>query len=503
MTRLPGSYLETATKNWDELGQAYKDFWKKETIAGKAWSGLQVLGAAGNYLFSPVEAGIRSFVGEPIEAVGRPVLPRGTGRYIGELGSLATQVAFDPIARSAKAAGAIRSAKIGGYDIGGSIEKMLSPTTRTPEAGRTELLNRPRAAELAQATSQARNDLEQFRKQVGTLDRDTRLDFMLSMGGEAPRNRLPVGLQPMAQKLRGLLDERTKRLQSLGLLENAIDDYWPRLWKDPNRAQTARDALHLAQAGAVSKTPIRGSRAAAGLKQRALDTMREGLDLGPEPVSDNPLDVALIRMRGMDKWYYGSKLAADMKAQPYVRFFGNPTEVPAGWQRLNDPVFTVRLPPVAGETREAARQALKTSSLSKAEQGEITARLYGTPEMGGYYAPEPAARVFNNYTSRGWAHENGIYDAFRHAGNALNMLQLGLSGFHYLMVSLDSTVSSLARIPSLLARGRFGEAARAAPGALPLAGPLYTGARLARQAAAPPAAAIAGRRRCVSPCRSS
>jgi hypothetical protein len=473
-------YRQTATKNWHDLTQAEKTFWKKETLPGQVWGGLMLLGAGVDYTLTPIESGIRSLVGEPFESA---TGIKGSAEKIGEWGTFAAQLAANPPGAARKLAAATRGGK-----VGKTIEKIASPTTMSKEAGETELLIRPRAAQLAQSEAQVAADLEKFRPMVARMSHDERIDFMRAMGGEATQNPLPAALQPVAQELRRLLDQRTQRLQSLGLLQNAITDYWPRLWKDPKLAaqnlQQQAQAYEKSLASAASKRPIRGGRASAGLMQRTYGTMQEGLNAGLEPVTDNPLDVAAIRMAGMDKWYYGTKLAEDLKAQPYVRFFHNAGDAPVGWVRLDDPVMTARLPKLSDPAHATAKAAIQGAGLTPEEESNVLARLYGQPEMGAYYAPETVARVFNNYVSQSaWKTGAGrtVYEMMREGGNGLNMLQLSLSAFHPTMVSLDATVSSLARIPGMLRRGEVGRALTAAPGAVPLAGPLYTGVRLARQ----------------------
>jgi hypothetical protein len=61
--------------------------------------------------------------------------------------------------------------------------------------------------------------------------------------------------------------------------------------------------------------------------------------------------------------------------------------------------------------------------------------------MGEYWAPEPVAKIVNNYLSPG-LRGNAIYDAYRGLGNTLNQFQLGLSAFHLGFTSMDASVSS-------------------------------------------------------------
>jgi hypothetical protein len=81
---------------------------------------------------------------------------------------------------------------------------------------------------------------------------------------------------------------------------------------------------------------------------------------------------------------------------------------------------------------------------------------WGRLSPGSYWAPEPAARIFNNYMSRGLAGESAIYDAFRRSGNFLNMAQLGLSMFHATFVTMDSMISTVALGMQQVLEGQLG-----------------------------------------------
>ena len=63
---------------------------------------------------------------------------------------------------------------------------------------------------------------------------------------------------------------------------------------------------------------------------------------------------------------------------------------------------------------------------------------------GHYYAPADAAKVFNNYVSRGLSGRSGIYDVLRWTNNNLNSLQLGISAFHASTTAINAATSEVA-----------------------------------------------------------
>lgn len=476
-TTFAQAYREQSAANVKELGHDLTQTFTPEfgpfSTLHTAWAALKTIGALGNLMATPVESAATAFVGVPFETV---TGLKGAKEKIGTYASFAAQLYADPFSLASKAGAFTRSGQ-----IGSAIEKGLSPTTRSAEARNVESLIRPNQAALVQQEQKNIAALEQFRKQADVLSRDqpTSLDFMRVMSGEAPKNPLPAALQPLAQELRRIIDMHTRLLQSLGYLPNAIADYWPRLWKDPTAATNRLQAWQAAQ---YAKAPLRGSRGRAGLMQRSIPTFEEGLQMGLEPVTYNPVEYALIRTSGMARWYWMTQIAKEMKAQPYTRFFRSDAEARAAgdFVRLNDDVFRVFLPPVSEQTRAGAKAALKASNtLTPAEQNLMMARSYGPHEMGGYYAPADAARVFNNFVSKS-ALEGPVYNVLRYGGNAFNMAQLGLSFFHPTMVSLDASVSEVARLGGLAKRGELSQFGKAAPSLAPGIGPLYTAVRLTR-----------------------
>jgi hypothetical protein len=63
---------------------------------------------------------------------------------------------------------------------------------------------------------------------------------------------------------------------------------------------------------------------------------------------------------------------------------------------------------------------------------------------GHWWAPEPAARIVNNYLSPGLREKSGLFRAFMGLGNLLNQAQLGFSAFHLAFTSVDAATSKLA-----------------------------------------------------------
>jgi hypothetical protein len=139
----------------------------------------------------------------------------------------------------------------------------------------------------------------------------------------------------------------------------------------------------------LGRRPLEGSK--AFLKQRTHLTFEEGLKAGLKPVSDNPVDLVLLKAREMDRYIMAHKTLGELKEQGLAKFVPLGSDVPAGWTRINDPIGT---------------------PYQQGDNGELILR-------GHYYAPEGAAQVLNNYLSPGMR-SKGWYRVLLGVNNVLN-----------------------------------------------------------------------------------
>jgi hypothetical protein len=311
----------------------------------------------------------------------------------------------------------------------------------------TEYAIRQHNAASAQAYDMAFHALEGVRAAVDRLSKDDQIEFTDRM--ETGHRQATPELQEVADTLRTTLDQWRDKVQSLGrgYLANAIEDYMGHIWSNyrewsqgqggaPNQTQAMTGAI----ARNVRRQPLRGS--GAFLKQRYFPTQKEGIDAGLIPVTYNPVDLQLIKIHEMQKFYHGTTLADRMKQEGIARWVPSAQEFEAerdGKVKLDDRVFQ---PKLYGVSR------------------------IGPVEPGAWYAWEPAARVFNNYMSEGWYGRSSIYEAARRTNNLLNSAQLSMSGFHASFVGLDMLSSKLAlglqQMGRALPELRRGEVSKAA-----------------------------------------
>jgi hypothetical protein len=286
------------------------------------------------------------------------------------------------------------------------LVQILAPAA-VPGAGPAALNVRKNAAQLARDTDIVRATLEVAEKFFAVRPAHENFDFIDRV--EHGRDQATPELQQFADLVREILDTRREAVQALGTgkLQNFIENYFPHLWKDPKAAAQA-----FANAG---KRPLEGTK--AFLKKRTIETFADGIALGLEPFSNNPVDLVLAKVREMDKYLMAHHLLSEEKAAGRLQFNRATRPVPAGWQKINDKVATVWGTP----SHEGAMQ------------------------IEGYWvAPEPAARILNNYLSPGLRDKSAIVRGYMSFANFMNQLQLGLSGFHAVFTSLEAVSSHLA-----------------------------------------------------------
>lgn len=226
--------------------------------------------------------------------------------------------------------------------------------------------------------------------------------------------------QALARAFRGGFDALRKDLQDLNpnILADYIENYFPHIWQRPSMAaQTVRSVLQ-------GKRPFAGK--GSFLKQRTIPTIQDGLDMGLTPVSWNPVDLFLRKYSEMSQFLMAQKTLQMMKEAGTVKMVRIEEKAPDGWQRLDDRIGQVH---------------------SYDDEGHLFIRA-------NYFAPPDAAKVFNNYVSRGLAGRSGLYDILRWANNNLNSLQLGISAFHASTTAINAATSEVALGIQQLSEGK-------------------------------------------------
>jgi N12 class adenine-specific DNA methylase/2'-5' RNA ligase len=228
------------------------------------------------------------------------------------------------------------------------IFTIIAPAARGPAAKQTALSVRYRAAELAQKTDRALAALKETRRYFDSLPEWNRLEFMDRI--ENGQQQIYPQEDAIAEVFREMLDGRRQDVQDLGTgkLENWIENYFPHIWEDPEKAtKFAADWL--------AKRPFEGKK--AFLKKRKIPTIQEGMNAGLVPVSTNPVDLVLMKVREMDKYIMAHKALGDLKDMGFLPFVSSFDKLPEGHKWIDDRVATVFGPPTV-TVKEAFDQQL-------------------------------------------------------------------------------------------------------------------------------------------------
>lgn len=332
------------------------------------------------------------------------------------------------------------------------VKQVIAPQTRKGVSGpepdglsRAEITAgslREHGAELAQRSDRAAEALDEASKQLMKLPPEERLDFIdrVETGADQPTPEL----QAAHNGMREILDTKRQEIQDLGTgkLDHFIDDYFPHIWKDP---EEAADAFRSAQ----SKAPLQGSK--SFLKQRTIPTIKEGIAMGLEPVSTNPVEMVLLKAREMDKYALGQKWMQEMKDREFVQYVKAGEDAPPGYYPIDDSIAKVY-----GPKTGAVGFSPDVNKLTVTPE-DVT--VYGQRTMGQYYAPTEVATVANNYLSPG-LRRFATFRAYTAMSNSLNQFQLGLSAFHLGFTSLDTSISKLALALEHMKEGNVLKAAK-------------------------------------------
>lgn len=310
------------------------------------------------------------------------------------------------------------------------LRRLIHPVGLSAESREAARVTTESLGVLAHESQQSQEALEHFSRTVDKLPVQDQLDMMDAIERGVPQPH--PELQPVADAMRKMLDTWRDRVRGLGdgYLDNFIENYFPHYWA--NGSEAARMVQSI-----MGRRPLRGP--ASFLKMRTIPTIKEGMDAGLKPLTVNPLVMALLKTREMQRFVSGVTLMKRFKEDGLAQFLPSGRQMPDGWAPINDNIAKVR-------------------SWSEAEQGFI--------DRGQYIMPEDAARVINNHVSQSWLKSFAPATVFRVGSSMLNALQLGFSAFHLGFTTLDAIISKNALGVEHLIRGNvrkaamtFGEAA--------------------------------------------
>lgn len=322
------------------------------------------------------------------------------------------------------------------------VKSLVAPFTRSEGAKKAALIIREkRGAELAQRLDRLHEAFDKAEKLVDKLPVDQQRD--ITDKAERGLKQTNPALQPIADAIRTIYNDRAKQVQALGTgkLAVLIKDYMGHLYEKP--AAAAKTLVGLA-----SKRPLQGDK--GFLKARKIPFQSDAIAAGLKPITDNPVSMMMLKVHQMDKFITAHQTFNEMKSaglMKKIRARDVMKMQAKGYEKIDDNIATIFAKP--------SRR--------------------GAVQVAGYWmAPETVANVVNNYLSPGLSSSKlfgAAFRGYRALGNTMNQVQLGLSFFHGAFVSYDSAVSSFALGLKNLAKGRVLTGGRQIGEALTLVGP--------------------------------
>ena len=214
--------------------------------------------------------------------------------------------------------------------------KIIAPATVSEPARTGALVLRKNLAELARKDVLAIELLKKAHSAFTWMSDKDAHKFIDNIEEGKPQDN--PKLQPFADTMRKLLDERREGVQKLGKgqLENYYENYFPHIWKDPKNAKKVIASI-------MARKRLEGTK--SFLKKRVIVSIKDGLARKLELVSDNPVDLVLLKLHEMDRYIMAQNIVRGLKEKNLAKFVYSRKKAPDGYSRINDNAFTVFMPP--------------------------------------------------------------------------------------------------------------------------------------------------------------
>jgi hypothetical protein len=345
-----------------------------------------------------------------------------------------------------KGAGVIGASRLAGTQWGKQmlrpLEKFLSPSTVSPEAEAAAGTIRKATGTAARDYAITAHDVEPYHALVNALPDPDKQGLVNYIEGHStnlnlfgPQSKQAGPLRALADTLRDNLDQRKQKLLNLPKTAQMdfVENYLPHMWKDPGQAQQAFRNFAIG-------TGKQGS--AASLKKRTVPTYAEGLAMGLQPATNDPIEMTLRYTRSMDNFIASQEALDTGVTTGNVRYFKQPTAM--------------------GASGHPSSMGHNVAPSGPIPDGWVPLNGRGSVNAQGQqaYAPEDWARVYNNYIDRG-VHKSAdwgkVYDTLQHGSNAITSMELGLSGYHAITMAKEAIISDFANGLQNVIGGRVGK----------------------------------------------
>jgi hypothetical protein len=212
-------------------------------------------------------------------------------------------------------------------------------------------------------------------------------------------------LQQMADFIRQLDDALGAELARVKPTMSFMENHFRVLWK------VIPGSLQEKLIGAFRR-PLEGGK--GYMKQHTLDDMSEGLALGGEPYSYNPITMFKAHYGDVMKYITAQNMWEGLKAVGDRQFVRFGSKTPEGYTRIDDKIAQVYFP---------------------VDQGMVKA--------GEWYVEDNAARILNRYLGRDLVRESALGKGLLWLKNSTTAVELSLSAFHFVFETIETAASGI------------------------------------------------------------
>lgn len=245
------------------------------------------------------------------------------------------------------------------------VRSVFAPQTLDAGAERMALILRAAFGREYQALEQADASLQSFRAE---FDRTPVARTWIYKADEPlPRNYDVMakidtgnreGLTPAEKSFAAAMDaEFHKAIEAVqevspNSLRELLANYMPRIWRDPDKNANLLQVL-------ATHQPLEGPK--SFLRKRVLEYFSDGIKIGLQPMSDNPVDLTLQKLGEMYRFTIARKAMAEAKRAGLRKFKYVYEQMPLGWRSVDDPSSDVWKPPTV-TIQEAFDAQLRTKT---------------------------------------------------------------------------------------------------------------------------------------------
>lgn len=265
----------------------------------------------------------------------------------------------------------LEPARIAEKRAGKNVYVALMKMAATPDIARLEFEQ--------QYIDAVDTNLEELRKYFDSFSKEDRRNFLIAYGGQAQtpvssaeqqaaENALPAELKnpKLIEAVREISERNYEYLKRVSQDAGRIPDYFYGLWKDPVEAEKIVQKFY--------KTTEKFT------KKKFILSVADGVNRGLEPRYDNYIDNLRAEYIGIARLEAMRFLKQELEAAGKDVLIAEFAEAPAGFEKVNDPVFVKDL--VAPEVAQAINKLIAANKVTQHKVGNAFRQMNNVLRIG-------------------------------------------------------------------------------------------------------------------------